>query len=88
MGAWSAAGIFGPVLVNDLREYQRAQGVAHAQAYSVTLYLLSGLLLIGVAGIVQDGTRAWQVVLAWAAVSRPMAWGMGVTLDKALWLFR
>ncbi|MGG5415507.1 OFA family MFS transporter [Edwardsiella tarda] len=45
--AWSAAGIIGPVLVNYLREYQLAHGVARAQAYSVTLYILAGLLLAG-----------------------------------------
>jgi MFS family permease len=37
--AWSAAGVAGPVLVNYIREYQIAHGVAPAQAYSFTMYL-------------------------------------------------
>jgi len=45
--AWSTAGILGPVLVNYIREYQLAHGVARAQAYSITMYVLAGLLAIG-----------------------------------------
>jgi MFS family permease len=45
--AWSAAGIFGPVIVNYLREYQLAQGVPRAQVYDITAYVLCGLLAIG-----------------------------------------
>ncbi|MGE5268932.1 MAG: hypothetical protein ACM3JG_04580 [Thiohalocapsa sp.] len=44
--AWSAAGIFGPVIVNYMRQYQIDQGVK-AQAYNVTMYVMAGLLLIG-----------------------------------------
>jgi MFS family permease len=45
--AWSAAGILGPVLVNYIREYQLSRGVPAAQAYNVTMYVLTGLLVIG-----------------------------------------
>jgi MFS family permease len=45
--AWSTAGILGPVLVNYIREYQIARGVPNAQAYNVTMYVLAGLLVIG-----------------------------------------
>ncbi|MBO0697398.1 MAG: OFA family MFS transporter [Zavarzinella sp.] len=45
--AWSAAGIAGPVLVNYIRAYQIDHGVAKADAYSVTMYLMAGLLVIG-----------------------------------------
>ena len=45
--AWSTAGIIGPVVVNYIREFQIDRGVSQAQAYDVTLYLLSGLLLLG-----------------------------------------
>ena len=44
--AWSLAGVAGPVLVNYIREYQVAHGVAKANAYSVTMYLMA-LLLVG-----------------------------------------
>jgi len=45
--AWSAAGIAGPVLVNYIREYQITQGVAKADAYSVTMYIMAVLLVVG-----------------------------------------
>ena len=45
--AWSAAGIFGPVIVNYLREYQLSHGVPRAAVYDITLYILCGLLAVG-----------------------------------------
>jgi MFS family permease len=45
--AWSAAGVFGPVLVNYIRAYEIAHGVATANAYDVTMYLMACLLVIG-----------------------------------------
>jgi MFS family permease len=45
--AWSTAGILGPVLVNYIREFQLARGVPPAEAYNVTMYVLVGLLAIG-----------------------------------------
>jgi MFS family permease len=45
--AWSAAGIFGPVLVNYIRQYQIDSGVAKADAYTITMYIMAGLLFIG-----------------------------------------
>ena len=45
--AWSTAGVLGPVLVNYIREYQLDHGVARADAYTITMYILAGLLLLG-----------------------------------------
>src|SRR4029078_5844164 len=45
--AWSAAGIFGPVLVDYIREYNRTHGVPKAQAYNTTMYIMPGLLGVG-----------------------------------------
>ncbi len=45
--AWSTAGVLGPVLVNYIREYQLDRGIPPAQAYNVTMYILAGLLLVG-----------------------------------------
>ena len=45
--AWSMAGIFGPVLVNYIREYNVTHGVPKAQAYNVTMYIMAGLLVVG-----------------------------------------
>ncbi len=45
--AWSMAGIFGPVLVNYIRQYNVDHGVPKAQAYNTTMYIMAGLLVIG-----------------------------------------
>ena len=46
--AWSAAAILGPVLINYLRAYQiESLQIPPAQAYSFTMYIMAGLLLIG-----------------------------------------
>jgi len=45
--AWSIAGILGPVLVNYIREYNVTHGVAAAQAYNTTMYVMAALLVIG-----------------------------------------
>ncbi|HEY6439371.1 MAG TPA: OFA family MFS transporter [Acetobacteraceae bacterium] len=45
--AWSMAGIFGPVLVNYIRQYNVEHGVAKAAAYNVTMYVMAVLLIIG-----------------------------------------
>jgi MFS family permease len=45
--AWSVAGILGPVLVNYIREYLKANGASGVGLYAPTMYLMSGLLVIG-----------------------------------------
>jgi MFS family permease len=45
--AWSAAGIVGPLLINFMRDYQVAHGVALAQSYNFTMYILVGFLALG-----------------------------------------
>jgi MFS family permease len=45
--AWSAAGVAGPVLVNYIRQYQLDRGTPAAAAYDVTLYVMAGLLVVG-----------------------------------------
>jgi MFS family permease len=116
--AWSVAGVFGPVLVNYIREFQIDHGVARADAYNITMYILAGLLAIGfvcnflvrpvnekhhlaekaaaetkpvaqsVAAVVAEVKRSPLVYAAWAAVWIPIGWGVWVTLQKALVLFR
>ena len=122
--AWSMAGILGPVIVNYIREYQLDHGVASANAYSITMYILAGLLALGfvcnwlvrpvdarhhlkednvvaatpavtmattshgVAVVDEPAVSPALIVLAWAAVWIPIAWGMWVTLAKAVVLFR
>jgi len=46
--AWSIAALLGPVLVNYIRSYQiEVLQIPKANAYSTTMYIMSGLLIIG-----------------------------------------
>jgi MFS family permease len=45
--AWSAAGIFGPVVVNYIREFEISAGVPRDHVYDVTIYILAGMLVGG-----------------------------------------
>jgi MFS family permease len=126
--AWSAAGVLGPVLVSYIRDYQLDHGIAKAQVYSVTMFILAGLLAVGLvcnwlvrpvdprhymtaeqlaatapkqaagegarAGVARaaaapEGDAAgWLIALAWLAVWIPLGWGVWVTLQKAVLLFK
>lgn len=46
--AWAGAGVFGPILINYIREYQIEHGVPKAQAYDITMYVLAGLVVVGI----------------------------------------
>jgi MFS family permease len=117
--AWSTAGILGPVIVNYMRDYQLSLGLPRAQVYNQTMYILVGLLVIGLicnlmvrpvadkwfmtdeelaeerrlaherAASSEVGaatsasstpTSTGTLVLAWAAVGIPLAWGVYQTL--------
>jgi MFS family permease len=125
--AWSAAGILGPLLINYIRDYQIDSGVPKAQAYDVTMYILSGLLILGLIcnllvtpvadkhfmseeelakerqlaherDVASGGAKAVPgasgkssllvVVLAWAAVLIPIAWGASISIQKVAVLFQ
>jgi MFS family permease len=45
--AWSVAGVIGPALIAGLRQYQLDHGVEHNLVYDRTLYIMAGLLFIG-----------------------------------------
>jgi MFS family permease len=45
--AWSMAAVLGPQMVNYISTYQKGHGVPKAQAYNTTMYLMAGLLLVG-----------------------------------------
>ena len=123
--AWATAGILGPVVVNYMREYQLGLGIPREQVYDRTMYILVGMLAVGLvcnllvrpldakwfmtddelarekalshekAGQEKaatttfgpdvrrgDESRAWMVVLAWAVVGIPLAWGVYRTLQS------
>ncbi|ROV56205.1 L-lactate MFS transporter [Neisseria chenwenguii] len=45
--AWSTAAVAGPVLVNYIRQSQIDSGVPAAEAYSITMYIMATLLVLG-----------------------------------------
>ena len=45
--AWATAGILGPIVVNYMREYQLGLGIPREQVYNQTMYILVGMLVIG-----------------------------------------
>jgi len=45
--AWSAAGVIGPFLIANLRQFEIKHGVPHARVYDITLYIMAGLLFCG-----------------------------------------
>lgn len=45
--AWATAGIIGPVVVNYIREAQLNAGIPREQVYDFTMYILAGMLLLG-----------------------------------------
>ncbi|HYM41191.1 MAG TPA: OFA family MFS transporter, partial [Steroidobacteraceae bacterium] len=45
--AWGVAGILGPVIINYIRDYQLGLGLPPEQVYNRTMYILTGLLVIG-----------------------------------------
>jgi len=45
--AWATAGILGPVVVNYMRDYQLSLGIPREQVYNQTMYILVGMLVIG-----------------------------------------
>jgi MFS family permease len=45
--AWATAGILGPVVVNYMRDYQLGLGIPREQVYNQTMYILVGMLAVG-----------------------------------------
>ena len=45
--AWATAGILGPVVVNYMRDYQLSLGIPREQVYNQTMYILTGMLVVG-----------------------------------------
>jgi hypothetical protein len=114
------------VLVNYIREYQLDHGVARAEAYSITMYILSGLLVLGficnwlvrpvaeehhmppeemleekkiadnthqhfvedVTALAVEVRHSWTVTFAWMAVWIPLGWGIWMTVQKTIILFK
>jgi hypothetical protein len=124
--AWSTAGVIGPMLISYFRDAQIAAGVPRSTVYDTTMYVLAGLLVVGLvcnalvrpvashyfmgeealakerkrahdvaaanaAGAIAAGTGPTPpsfVWAAWIAVAIPLLWGVSITLQKVMVLFR
>jgi MFS family permease len=76
--AWSAAGLIGPEIVNDLRQAQLSSGVARQNIYDTAMLVLAGLLIAGLLCnlAVRPVAQRWFTVAAHApAAPRPEAAG-------------
>lgn len=121
--AWSTAGILGPVVVNYMRDYQLKIGIPREQVYNQTMYILIGMLVIGLIcnfairpladkHFMTDEELATEkrlaseklsnavtlsggsvkpfinsVIISWAIVALPLAWGVYKTALSATKLF-
>ena len=45
--AWSAAGVAGPLIINAIADYQIAAGRTGADLYTLSLYIMVGVLVVG-----------------------------------------
>jgi len=45
--AWATAGVLGPIVVNYMRDYQLGLGLPREQVYNQTMFILVGMLVIG-----------------------------------------
>ena len=121
--AWSAAGVFGPLLIGYIRDTQLSAGIDRAHVYNRTMYILAGILALGALcnALVRPVARRWfenergivpghartvsspdtiaaratarpvlnvKVIIAWAVVCIPIAWGVSKTLASALVIFQ
>jgi MFS family permease len=75
--AWATAGILGPVLVNYMREHQLSLGIARAQVYNQTMYILVGLLAVGLVCnlLVRPLNARWFMTEAELAAAQHLAQG-------------
>ncbi len=45
--SWSVAGLLGPFVITNIRQFQLDRGVPAAEAYGTTMYILAGFLVLG-----------------------------------------
>ena len=45
--AWSCAGVAGPLIINAVADYQMAAGRTGADLYTLSLYIMVGVLVVG-----------------------------------------
>ena len=60
--AWSAAGIAGPTIVNRVADSQQAAGKDGADLYTLSLYIMVGVLIVGFAAnlLIRPVAERWH----------------------------
>ena len=73
--AWATAGVLGPVVVNYMREYQLGLGIPREQVYNQTMYILVGMLVVGLVCnlLVKPLDTKWFMTDAELAVEKKLA---------------
>jgi MFS family permease len=84
--AWSTAGILGPVVVNYMREYQLGLGIPREQVYNQTMYILVGMLVIGLVCnlLVRPINEKWFMSDAELAEEKRLAHEKAITAEAGL----
>jgi MFS family permease len=73
--AWSVAGALGPIVVNYMRDYQLGLGLPREQVYNQTMYILVGMLVVGLIAnlLVKPVDSKWFMTEAELAEERRLA---------------
>jgi MFS family permease len=73
--AWATAGVLGPVVVNYMREYQLSLGIPREQVYNQTMFILAGMLVVGLICnlMVRPLADKWFMTDAELAVEKKLA---------------
>ncbi len=73
--AWATAGVLGPVVVNYMREYQLGLGIPREQVYNQTMYILVGMLVVGLICnlLIKPLDAKWFMTDAELAVEKKLA---------------
>jgi MFS family permease len=81
--AWATAGILGPVVVNYMREYQLGLGIPREQVYNQTMYILVGMLVIGLICnlLIRPLNDKWFMTAAELAEERRLAHDRAVAAE-------
>ena len=101
--AWSVAAILGPSLVNYISTARIEAGVPKAEAYNSTMFLMAGLLIVGlIANLLvrpvhpkyhrvespkPELMKNISLVIAWTWIAVPLGWGVYQSVQKSMPLF-
>jgi len=84
--AWAFAGILGPVVVNYMRDYQIGLGIPREQVYNQTMYILVGMLAVGLVAnlLIRPVADKWFMSDAELAEEKRLAHDRAVANDAGV----